>query len=58
VNSDAHLIRAVAARLLEVGALSGSEVENVIEETLRAQWRQRLGEINEFQNKTEAVENT
>ena len=50
VNSDAHLIQAVAARLLEVGALSGSEVENVIEETLRAQWRQRLGEINGIQN--------
>ena len=58
VNSDAHLIRAVAARLLEVGALSGSEVENVIEETLRAQWRQRLGEINGIQNQTESVENT
>ena len=49
VNSDAPLIQAVAARLLEVGALSGSEVENVIEETLRAQWRQRLGEINGIQ---------
>jgi hypothetical protein len=52
VNSDAHLIRAVAARLLEVGALSGSEVENVIEETLRAQWRRRLEKINGIQNQT------
>ena len=55
VNSDAPLIQAVAARLLEVGALSGSEVENVIEETLRAQWRQRLGEINGIQKSSGGV---
>ena len=49
VNSDAALIKAVAGELLRVGTLTGTEVEAVICETLRAQWRQRLGEINGIQ---------
>ena len=38
VHADAALIRAVAAQLLELGALSGTEVEHIIHEALRAQW--------------------
>ena len=52
VNSDAAIIRAVAARLLEAGRLDGIAVEHVIQETLRAQWRQRLEKISGIQNQT------
>ena len=57
VNSDAALIKAVAGELLRVGTLTGTEVEAVIYETLRAQWRRRLDKISGVQNQTEAVEN-
>jgi hypothetical protein len=52
VNSDAALIKAVAGELLRVGTLTGTEVEAVIYETLRAQWRQRLEKISGIQNQT------
>ena len=55
VNSDAALIKAVAGELLRVGTLTGTEVEAVICETLRAQWRQRLGEINGIQKSSGGV---
>ena len=41
-HADGDFIQAVADRLLDVGSLTGLEVEHVIHETLRARWARKL----------------